>query len=332
MNVLNKLLFIIILFTTSAMYAQTINWSGVVKHDNGEPMENEDVTLKFSILENATENLVYSETHSTQTNSTGFVNAEIGNGVPTQGTFSSIDWSEKFKLKTEIDDGNGNIVLGTSEMKSVPYANSSLTSGELKKGDNGVFIDENNDKIAIYTNGDGGVLSFENDGRLGISGLEGVDEGDVAVTAQGYLKRKESTTITKYISISAMDFIGEDFQLGINGIFSETAGNNETLPQAIHLPDNAVIKEVKAVYYDNSTTEINLILYKYTNANPALSIISFTPLPHGGNQTQIENIPSLYTVNNLDESYGIILTSDNWEANATKVGVKRIVIIYEVTE
>lgn len=332
MNILNKLLLILTLFTTSFIYAQTINWSGVMKDENGEPMENTNLSLKFSILENATENLVYSETHSVQTNSAGFVSAEIGNGAPTQGTFSTIDWSEKFKLKTEMDAGNGNVVLGTSEMKSVPYANSSLVSGELRKEDNGVFIDENNDKISIYTNGDGGVLSLENDGRLGISGLEGIDEGDVAVTAQGYLKRKEPTTVTQYFSLSAMDFIGEDFQLGINGIFSTTAGNNETLPQAIHLPDNAVIKQIKAIYFDNSTTEINLILYKYTNTNPALSIISFTPLPHGGDQTQIHNISSLYTVNNLDESYGIILTSDNWEPNATKVGIKRVVITYEITE
>src|SRR5690606_8449240 len=211
---MKKLLFTITLVLSSILYSQVINWSGILKNDNGEPMENTNVTLTFSILENGTNNFIYSENHSIQTNSSGFIHSEIGNGNVISGDFASIDWSQKYDLKIEFDAGNGNVFLGNSEMKSVPYANASLVSKEMRNNDNGIYIDEANNKMTFYVNGDGGVLSLENDGKLGISGLEGVDEADVSVTAQGYLKRKEPTTLTKYFSISAMDFIGEDFLLG----------------------------------------------------------------------------------------------------------------------
>lgn len=332
MNVLNKLLFIIILFTTSTIYAQTINWSGVVKHDNGEPMENADVTLKFSILENDTENLVYSETHSTQTNSTGFVNAEIGNGTPTQGTFSSIDWSEKYKLKAELDAGNGNIVLGTSEMKSVPYANSAITSKELKKGNTGISIEDNNLKIALTVNGNETGSFWGDGGKLQLDYLGGSGNGELYVDAQGTIERKSPVTKTKFLSISGAALAGDndDFHPQY-GVYSTITGFNR-MHAPVYFPDNAVITNMKVVYFDNSTAEISISLLSHTDTSQTGTLVAGINTTNAAQWQIINAVATGGLVNNQEKSYTLSVHCNNWEGNYEKAGIRRIVITYEVTE
>ena len=108
---------------------QGINYKAIISDANGEILANKNVTIQFSILENgATE--VFKETHSLITDSNGIIIANIGQGVVTSGNFIGINWGDApHYLNTAIDKGDGFIDLGTSEFKTVPYAQYAKTSG-----------------------------------------------------------------------------------------------------------------------------------------------------------------------------------------------------------
>lgn len=87
-------------------------------------MQNQNVTMKFSIHQ-ATANgtIVYEETQGTSTNDYGLINLQIGQGAPTIGTFSLIQWGQNtFFLQVQVDIGANYVNLGTTQFVSVPYA------------------------------------------------------------------------------------------------------------------------------------------------------------------------------------------------------------------
>lgn len=108
-----------------AQIPQGINYQAVLRNASGNIIQNQNVTMKFTI-HRATPNgtNVYEETQGPiQTNSFGMVNLQIGQGAPTTGTFSSIQWStNSYFLQVQVDIGNGFVNLGTTQFISVPYA------------------------------------------------------------------------------------------------------------------------------------------------------------------------------------------------------------------
>jgi hypothetical protein len=89
--------------------------------------------MQISILQSTiTGTVVYTETHSVDTNLNGLVSLEIGTGI-TSGTFSEIDWSAgSYFIKTETDPTGGSsyTITGTSQLMSVPFALYATTSGD----------------------------------------------------------------------------------------------------------------------------------------------------------------------------------------------------------
>jgi len=79
--------------------------------------------------------VVYQETHTITTTNLGMVILSIGQGTPSIGSFSAINWGSGAKfMQVELDASGGNnyIDLGTQQMMSVPY---SLYAGNgLKNG------------------------------------------------------------------------------------------------------------------------------------------------------------------------------------------------------
>ena len=74
---------------------------------------------------------IYKELFSTTTNSYGLVNLEIGNGVVVVGDFTTIGWANgPYFIETAIDVSGGvsYVVMGTSQLMSVPYALHSNTA------------------------------------------------------------------------------------------------------------------------------------------------------------------------------------------------------------
>ena len=81
----------------------------------------------------------YSEDHALLTDDLGQVSLVIGQGTPTAGVFSEVDWSiGNYYLAIELDTGNGYVSLWEpTQLLSVPYAmysNNSGSSNELPSG------------------------------------------------------------------------------------------------------------------------------------------------------------------------------------------------------
>ncbi len=141
-----------IFFISITSFAQTgFNYKAVVKDDNGNVVANQDVTMRFSILDALSGgNIESQETHdNVMTDANGIVIANIGEGSQSlsYGFFSEIDWgSHAHFLKVEIDiTGGTNFVdMGTTEFKTVPYA---LYADKVKdqafKSEDGVTYAEN---------------------------------------------------------------------------------------------------------------------------------------------------------------------------------------------
>ena len=117
------------LFIPLILNAQTpeaFSYQAVVRNDQGQPITNQQVNIRISLLRGtATGEVIYSEEHSPTTTGIGKVALKIGKGTAITGDFSGIDWSNgPYFVKTELDETGGSNFknMGTSQLLSVPYA------------------------------------------------------------------------------------------------------------------------------------------------------------------------------------------------------------------
>jgi hypothetical protein len=119
-------LFVLMLAGTllSGQVPQTFKYQAVARDGSGNALVNKNVSFRISIIQGTvTGAIVYSETHAATTNTYGLVNLEIGRGVIQTGSLVSINWAaDQFFVKVEIDSGAGYVLMGTSQLLSVPYA------------------------------------------------------------------------------------------------------------------------------------------------------------------------------------------------------------------
>jgi hypothetical protein len=109
--------------------AQTgLNFQGVARTTNNLIIASQDITLRLTILQGATNGIAeYIEVRKVKTNAQGLFTAVIGDAeiISSIGKFSDIDWklSPKF-LKIELDPASGNnfITMGTTQFQYVAYA------------------------------------------------------------------------------------------------------------------------------------------------------------------------------------------------------------------
>ena len=117
---------------TNAQAPQAIPFQAVARNISGNPLLNQNISLRFSIRQSsAVGTVLYTETHSTVTNSIGSFTVNIGLGTIVTGTFTTINWGNGGKfIQVEMDPAGGvaYLNLGTQQMLSVPYALLSATS------------------------------------------------------------------------------------------------------------------------------------------------------------------------------------------------------------
>jgi hypothetical protein len=101
-------------------------------------MVNQSVTVQFSLHEaSADGQIVFQETQTTTTNGQGLFSLTFGAGVPSVGTFASINWGSGYKfLQVQANFGSGNVELGTQQLMSVPYALYAGNSGNTNNQNN----------------------------------------------------------------------------------------------------------------------------------------------------------------------------------------------------
>ena len=219
MKHLNFLFLVLMLIVSSALVAQTdnFNYQAAIRDASGEVMQNDNVTIVFSIRSNSASGTeVYTETHNATTNDQGLVNLSIGSGTVGTGNFAAIDWSSNSHfLNVEVNGTD----MGTLEFKSVPYANYAQTAGNVFSGDyndlintpttgssawsqNGDTIFTNNDRVAVGSNSPrhkfyvlednpfDGVMSIENSDTNGFAGSYfysgGANKGYVGHVGSGF--------------------------------------------------------------------------------------------------------------------------------------------------
>ena len=123
MNKLITLIFFFITFVASAQDA--INYKAIVKDGGGTILANQNVDVRFSILEGVAQTNVYTEDHNTTADANGLIILNIGIGTFSggAGTYSSVDWSsDDHFLRVQMDIGAGYIDVGTTQFMAVPYA------------------------------------------------------------------------------------------------------------------------------------------------------------------------------------------------------------------
>jgi len=135
-------------FITQAQAPQGIPYQSVIRNGSGALLINQAVHLRFSLHDSTMlGTIVYQESHTATTSNLGMIALSIGQGTPSIGSFSAINWGSGAKfMQVELDAAGGNnyIDLGTQQMMSVPFALYSNAAGEVKsKG--------SNPKTLIYT-------------------------------------------------------------------------------------------------------------------------------------------------------------------------------------
>lgn len=120
---------IFLVIVSISLYAQppqAIQYQAVVRDSDGTLIKNQKVSYEISILSgSATGSPVYTETHVDTTNEFGVSNLLIGHGTPVLSTFNAINWgADDYFVKISIDvyGGTSYMVMGTSQLMSVPYA------------------------------------------------------------------------------------------------------------------------------------------------------------------------------------------------------------------
>jgi hypothetical protein len=123
-------LVVTLLITTLNFAQQGINYKALIKDDLGNVVANQEVTLRFSILDALSGGTILSQNlyNDVMTDANGIVIVNIGSGglqSLSYGLFNEIDWgSHAHFLRVEIDiNGGANFTdIGTTEFMAVPYA------------------------------------------------------------------------------------------------------------------------------------------------------------------------------------------------------------------
>lgn len=124
MKKLYTLIALIAITIITAQAPQGFNYQATVRNNTGQLLLNQTVLVNFNILQNSdTGPVVYSENQTATTDDLGHINLVVGQGTPSIGTFSSINWGNgTYFLGIELNTGTGYVVMGTTQLLSVPYA------------------------------------------------------------------------------------------------------------------------------------------------------------------------------------------------------------------
>jgi hypothetical protein len=183
-------LLIFLAVSATAQTPQAFKYQGIARDNTGAVLSSASISIRPSIHDGSASGLiVFQETHAVTTNSLGLFNLNIGQGTPSVGSFSGINWSTGNKyMEVEINFGSGYVSMGTSQLLSVPYAlyaetsnNPGVTGATGATGMTGITGATGATGTAGI-NGSTGATGIT--GATGASGTTGQDVYEVYGTAQ----------------------------------------------------------------------------------------------------------------------------------------------------
>ena len=159
-----------------AQSPQSFSYQAVIRNAEGEPLSEQNVSVRLSIQNEEGNETYYSETHAAATSSQGVVTLSVGEGNNPIGYFSDIPWAKgQLFMKVEVDPTGAAefVVLGVSPLHSVPYALFAPNTGN-----DGVTGSGEPGKVALWT-GESSLssltaLSF--DSNLEVTSTEGASD------------------------------------------------------------------------------------------------------------------------------------------------------------
>lgn len=233
-----SILSIISVFVSMAQVPQAFNYQAIGRRANGSIIANQDIAVRFSIIEGtALGPTIYQETHTTTTSTAGLFTLGIGHGTVTAGTFASIPWETGNKyLKVEIGLGSNNpyILQGTTQLLSVPYALYAERS-KLLAGNNTVTVNGNT-IMGNYQPANNTILIT---GNLIAGNYKPASDSTIRITGNvigGNYKAADNTILVSGNTIAGNYQAGTGINIAGNVISSTAAGSNlwVTDPQGIH--------------------------------------------------------------------------------------------------
>lgn len=134
-----------LLLLTLVVKAQTppnaFNYSAVARNAAGQPIATTTIGIQITILKTSPAGVSqYSENHFVNTDAFGLFNLVIGAGAVQSGSMATIDWrNDNYYLKVGMDAAGGTnfLIMGTTQLLSVPYALHAKTAESIVGGGSG---------------------------------------------------------------------------------------------------------------------------------------------------------------------------------------------------
>ena len=181
-----------------------MSYQAIIRDNGGNLISDRTIGLRISILRGtATGSVVYSENHSTSTNTNGLLTLQIGTGNPEAGTFSAMNWAAgPYFVKTETDPNGGTnySITGSSQLLSVPYA---LYAKTAENGAPGARGEDGESAYEIYVENNTGIDLNETDWLASLKGEDGKDGQGSGTGADGksayqiYLENNDGTDLNE---------------------------------------------------------------------------------------------------------------------------------------
>jgi hypothetical protein len=168
------ILFSLISTIVNAQVPQGINYQAVARNSSGIILSNQIVGIEITITNGNGGNQLYTERHTSTTNQFGLFSLNIGSGTVVFGSFSSINWggiSAWMSVSMDASGGNNFVLMGSSQLLSVPYALNAASSLDNKWTVNG-------NEIYCNNSGNVGIGVATPDQKLHVMGNIKMEDGN----------------------------------------------------------------------------------------------------------------------------------------------------------
>nr|NQU92589.1 DUF1566 domain-containing protein [Bacteroidota bacterium] len=295
---------LILCLTTIAQSPQAISYQSLARTADGDPVVNQDISVKISILSGSASGAsIYSELHNVTTNSMGLFNLQVGNpGLVISGNFNEIAWgANDYFLKVEIDENGGNnlVQMGITQLLSVPYALYSENTAHPEDAD----ADPINE-LQTVTETDY-IVNLSQGGGSFMTGVKSYTQAqiDTMTPYNGFTVHNATTNCINYYFMNAwyktcgtctplpsVAFAGNDLQVQ-GGSDGEASFNLEANTPESGLGSWSILSGTGGTFED--ATEPNTLFFGQNNHNYTLQWSVGTPCDTTYDQVNIEIFPAV---------------------------------------
>ncbi|BDD05175.1 Lcl C-terminal domain-containing protein [Aureibacter tunicatorum] len=297
-SILALLTILTISITAFAQTPEGIKYQAVVRDAGNSILKNHSVGMRMSILQdNVGGVIVYQEAFAPTTSAYGLVNLNIGNGTALSGDFSAIDWSKGpyfIEIAIDVNGGDNYVVMGTSQLMSVPYALHAKTADKVANDlVNDADADPSNEiqdlklegNILTVTNNDTATeidlsLYLDNDNTQLTEA-----QVDAFVDNNGYLTSEVDGSVTNEI---------QDLQLVGNTLKITNNGSATVIDLTPYLDDTKLTEAQVDAFVDNNGYLTSEVDGSVTNEIQDLQLVGNTlKITNNGSATVIDLAPYL---------------------------------------